>query len=251
MAASQKVGGISSKSWENRETSEEDDGRDTVTLLDVFTGTLREKIVLQQLIVIARLPRHLHDRTEVGAHYERLNFQISKHYIWDHMTGLLLIYPNYLLHIIESSRDVLFSVLKDLKDIQQQTQCLLEAPKVVFMTHGAQSRLFQQWSYKVLDEENPAAKGLEEEDESTETLVCSVLAALQNLSKHLELSKMALPGLLLDKNPELIVPQNVLEKLQARGELLSPQLYLQMYDSPVNIRMTFGQGIQGSCLSTI
>ncbi|KAG7506877.1 hypothetical protein JOB18_017730 [Solea senegalensis] len=128
---------------------------------------------------------------------------------------------------------------------------LLEAPKVVFMTHGAQSRLFQQWSYKVLDEENPAAKGLEEEDESTETLVCSVLAALQNLSKHLELSKMALPGLLLDKNPELIVSQNVLGKLLARGELLSPQLYLQMYDSPVNIRMTFGQGIQGSCLTTI
>ncbi len=68
--------------------------------------------------------------------------------MWDHMTGLLLIYPSCVLHVIEvsftankysqhpsvmkvcdvrccvalsqSSREVLVSVLKDLKDLQQQ-----------------------------------------------------------------------------------------------------------------------------------
>ncbi|XP_051273547.1 testis-expressed protein 47 isoform X2 [Dicentrarchus labrax] len=214
------------------------------------------KIVLQRLIVIARLPHHLADRTELGAHYEKLHFQLSKQYMWDHMTGLLLIYPSCLLHIIESSREVLISVLKDLQEIQQQPECsLLEAPKVVFMAHNHQSRLFQQWSYKVLSEAqavgDTGAKSPEEEEEaSTETLVCTVLSALQKLSEHLETSR-ALPGLVLDETPELIVSQEVLEELWARDELQTPQQHLQMYNSPLNISMDFGQVIRSSCLTTV
>lgn len=213
------------------------------------------KIVLQRLIVIARLPRDLADRTELGAHYEKLNFQLSKLYTWDYMTGLLLIYPSCLLHIIESSREVLVAVLKDLKDMQQQSDgILLEAPKVVFMAHNPQSRLFQQWSYKVLNADQVAgdleAKGVEDEESSTETLVCCVLSALQKLNEQLEISK-APPGSVLDETPELIVPQEVLDQLLAREELQSPQQYLQAYNSPLNISMDFGQVIRSSCLTTV
>ncbi|XP_044036040.1 testis-expressed protein 47 isoform X2 [Siniperca chuatsi] len=212
------------------------------------------KIVLQRLIVIARLPHHLADRTQLGAHYEKLNFRLSKQYIWDHITGLLLIYPSCLLHIVESSREVLVSVLKDLKDMQQQPDCtLLEAPKVVFMAHNPQNRLFQQWSYKVLDADQGdiGAKRLEEEEESTETLVCTVLSALQKMSEHLVISKKALPGSVLDETPELIVSQEVLDKLLAREELQTPQQHLQMYNSPLNISMDFGQVIRSSFLTTV
>ncbi|XP_056221858.1 testis-expressed protein 47 isoform X1 [Seriola aureovittata] len=251
MAAPQKVGSLSLKSWENRDSEVE--GRDTVTMFDVFHGTMREKIVLQRLIVIARLPHDLTDRTELGAHYEKLNFQLSKQYIWDHMTGLLVIYPSCLLHIIESSREILLSVLKDL---QQQTDCsLLEAAKVVFMAHEPRSRMFHQWSYKVLGADQVSgdheAKGHEEEEESTETLVCSVLSALQSLGEHPEISKKTLPGLVLDETPELIMPQEALDKLLDRDELQSPQQFLQMYDSPLNVSMDFGQVIRSRCLTTV
>ncbi|TMS22270.1 Testis-expressed protein 47 [Larimichthys crocea] len=200
------------------------------------------KIVLQRLIVIARLPHRLADRTELGAHYERLNFHLSKQYTFDHITGLLLIYPSVLLHVIESSRDVLLSVLKDLKDLQQETDCaLLEAPKVVFMAHNPESRLFQQWSYKVLNvDQKPGdaeAKEQEEEEDSTETLVCTVLSALQKLGEHLETSKKADRGSVLDETPGLVISQAVLEKLLARADFLTPQEHLQMYDSPLNISM--------------
>nr|CBN81723.1 Uncharacterized protein [Dicentrarchus labrax] len=159
------------------------------------------KIVLQRLIVIARLPHHLADRTELGAHYEKLHFQLSKQYMWDHMTGLLLIYPSCLLHIIE---------------------VLSEAQAVG----------------------DTGAKSPEEEEEaSTETLVCTVLSALQKLSEHLETSR-ALPGLVLDETPELIVSQEVLEELWARDELQTPQQHLQMYNSPLNISMDFGERLE-------
>uniref|UniRef100_A0A3Q1H2F6 Testis-expressed protein 47-like n=1 Tax=Acanthochromis polyacanthus TaxID=80966 RepID=A0A3Q1H2F6_9TELE len=193
--------------------------------------------------MIARLPRDPADRTELGAHYENLNFQLNKRYIWDHITGLLLIYPSCLLHVIESSKDILISVLRDLTVMQQQPDCALMEAKIVFMFHNPESRLFQQWSYKVLDagQITGDSKGLEEDEANTETLVCSVLSVLQKLSEHLEITKKVLPGSALDETPELIVPLKVLDSLLYRDELQSPQEYMQMYDSPLNVNIEFGQ----------
>ncbi|XP_010768261.1 testis-expressed protein 47 [Notothenia coriiceps] len=240
---------ITSFSWDRDSENMEED---SATMFDVFNSHMRERIVLQRLIVIARLPHDLADRTELGAHYERLNFQLSKRYSWDLMTGRLYIYPSCLLHIIESSREVLLSVLTDLKDMQHQTHgALLEAPRVVFMAHHPQSRLFQQWSYKVLEADQvagePGAKALEDEEETTETLVCTVLSGLQKLDK----SKKAVPGSVWEETPELIASQRVLYKLLAREELLTPQQHLQMYNSPLHIHMDFGQVIRSSRLTTV
>ncbi|XP_034715588.1 testis-expressed protein 47 [Etheostoma cragini] len=248
MASSQK---IKSFSWRN------DDEESRMTMFDVCHGEVREKIVLQRLIVIARLPPDA-DPTELGAYYEKLNFQLSKQYIWDHMTGLLLIYPSCLLHVVESSREVLVSVLKDLKDMQQQPAgTLLEAAKVVFMTHNPPNRLFQQWSYKVLSADlgTEVTKGHDEEDEHTETLVCTVLSALQNLGERLKISK-AVPGSGLEKSPEVSqfvenVSQDVVNNLLAREELMTPQQHLQMFNSPLNISMDFGQVMRSGCLTTV
>ncbi|KAK2884464.1 testis-expressed protein 47 isoform X2 [Channa argus] len=233
-------------------TYEEDRGRKT--MFDAVYGTMREKSILQRLIVIAQLPRDA-DRRELGAHYEKLNLQLSKQYMWDNMTGLLLIYPSFLLHVIESSRDILVSVLKDLRDMERQTDStLVEASKVVFMYHDPPSRMFQQWSYKVLETDwagTTQAKGVQEEDETTDTLVLTLLSALQNLSKKLEISKKALSELVLDGTLEAIVPQQTLAKLLVQDELLTPQQYLQMYNSHINISMHFGQVIRSSCLTTV
>ncbi|XP_062298266.1 testis-expressed protein 47-like [Scomber scombrus] len=203
------------------------------------------KIVLQRLIVIARLPHDdlTADRTELGAHYEKLNLKLSKQYSWDHMTGLLLIYPSCLLHVIESSREVLVAVLKDLTEMQQQSDgIVLEAAKVVFMANDPESRLFQQWSCKVLnaDQLDGDLKGAEDEEGNTEGLVCCVLSALQNLSEHLETSK-APPGSVLDETPDLIISQEILNQLLAQEDLQSPEQYLQAYNSPLNISMDFGK----------
>ncbi|KAM4524480.1 testis-expressed protein 47 [Odontesthes bonariensis] len=227
---------------------------DRTTLYDVVYGKMRENIVLQRLIVIARLPHDLADGTELGAHYENLNFQLSKQPVWDPITGLLLIYPTCLLHVIESSREILISVLKDLKDQQQQPDGSLLEAKIVFMAHNLQTRLFQQWSWKALNADQVAgngAAGHDEDDDATESLICSVLSGLQNLSEHLDISKKIPPGSVLDETPKLIVPQSILEKLLGRIELNSPQQYLQMYNSPLNISIEIGQVNLRSFLPTV
>ncbi|XP_056285226.1 testis-expressed protein 47 isoform X2 [Pseudoliparis swirei] len=230
-------------------TTEDDNEENPATMFDVFHREMRERIVLQRLIVIARLPHDLDDRTEPGAHYEKLNFQLSKQYILDPMTGLLLVYPSCLLHVIESSRDVLVSVLKDM---QQPDGAFMEAPKVVFLAHDPQSRLFPKWSHKVLDADQWAgvSRGGEEEEESTESLVCAVLSALQTLGERLEASQKD-PGAMLDEAPELVVSQTVLHKLLTRDELQTPRQHLQMYNSPINICASAGRVARSSCLATV
>lgn len=57
----------------------------------------------------------------------------------------------------------------------------------------------------------------------------------------LSVDSKAVPGSVLDETPELIISQEVLDKLLARDELQTPQQHLQMYDSPLNIDMDFGK----------
>ncbi|XP_024140935.1 testis-expressed protein 47 [Oryzias melastigma] len=246
MAASQKVNITFSDDLE-----EEEDG---VTMLDVVWGQLREKVVLKQLIVIARCKQDLAEKEELGAHYENMIFRLSKQHKWDHITGLLLIYPLYMLHIIEAPRDILTFILRNFKVEEQQPEGALLEAKIAFVTQKLQSRLFQQWSYKVVNvsqARGDAVQGKADGDKTTEILVCDVLSSLQKLGAQLDLQKKVLPGSVLDKNPHLIVPQRVLEKLLGREELLTPEQYLLMYNSPLNIKIEFGETMSRSFLSTI
>jgi len=117
---------------------------------------------------------------------------------------------------------------------------------------------------KVLDADQWAgvSRGGEEEEESTESLVCAVLSALQTLGERLQASQKVCstfhmklqfdsvsmgfvflpedPGAMLDEAPELVVSQTVLHKLLTRDELQTPRQHLQMYNSPINICASAG-----------
>ncbi|KAK5620431.1 hypothetical protein CRENBAI_024297 [Crenichthys baileyi] len=216
-----------------------EDGEDITTMFDMVYGRMNEKVVLQQLIMVARLPFDPADRTELGARYENFNVHLSKQHMWDQgITGLLLIYPSCLLHVIEASECILGCFLKDLQATQQHADFACLEAKIVFMSHNLKSRQFQQWSYMVLDAglvaRIPVVRRPEEDEESIESLVCSVLTPLQ---------KLVLPGSVLDENPELLIPPVILENLLGRDELLSPQQYLELYQSPLNISMNLDKPI--------
>ncbi|XP_032431216.1 testis-expressed protein 47 isoform X2 [Xiphophorus hellerii] len=222
-----------------------EDDEERKTLFDVVYGRKSEKVVLQQLTMVAQVPRDSADRTELGARYQNLLTQLTKQHKLDYgITGLLLIYPTCLLHIIEASEYMLDCFLNELQATQEQPECNLLEAKIAFMWHSLESRQFKQWSYKVLTADqidvNPVFTRLEKVEESIETVVCRVLTPLQKLVTHLETSK-DLPGAILDNKPEFLNPPEVLEELLDRDELLSPQQYLQMYHSPLNISIDLGQ----------
>ncbi|XP_012732433.2 testis-expressed protein 47 isoform X2 [Fundulus heteroclitus] len=230
-----------SNSWNAMEEEE-----DRSTMFDAVYGRMTEKVVLQQLIMVARLPCDPADRTELGASYENFNVHLSKQHMWDQgITGLLLMYPTCLLHVIEASEHMLNCFLKDFQAMQQQPDCTQLEAKVVFVGHNLEGRQFQQWRYEVMnagpDDGNPLVRMLDEDEDSIESLVCSVLTSLQNLVPHVETIDKAFPGSVLDENQEILIPAVILEMLLGRDELLSPQQYHQMYHNPLNINPEYGQ----------
>ncbi|XP_027885204.1 testis-expressed protein 47 isoform X1 [Xiphophorus couchianus] len=263
-----------------------EDDEERKTLFDVVYGRKSEKVVLQQLTMVAQVPSNSADRTELGARYQNLLTQLTKQHKLDYgITGLLLIYPTCLLHIIEASEYMLDCFLNEFQATQEQPDCNLLEAKIAFMWHSLESRQFKQWSYKVSSlhlflemprdvsadtirvfffsavtfvcvvlklpvilqvltanqiDVNPVFTRLEKVEESIETVVCRVLTPLQKLVTHLETSK-DIPGAILDNKPEFLNPPEALEELLDRDELLSPQQYLQMYHSPLNISIDLGQ----------
>ncbi|XP_072312981.1 testis-expressed protein 47 [Eucyclogobius newberryi] len=217
--------------------SEEPEETQTWSMLDVTLERIREKILLQRLFLTAQLPNGLGDRTELAAHYEKLSLQLSKRFPWDNVTGLLLLYPSCLIHVIESSKDVFVTILEDLIELQQTSDCVsIEASKIVFMAHSPHSRQFQQ--YKILHADVGPARGTKElVKEPTETLVLQVLSSVNTIAKQLEQAKRTEGGSALK---DLGMSPDVLISLTTRADLQTPQEYLKLYNSPLHFSMDFG-----------
>ncbi|KAI1886593.1 hypothetical protein AGOR_G00197410 [Albula goreensis] len=212
------------------------------------------KFLLHRLIVIGRISPELADKRDVGGHYEKLSQHLQRRYHADAFTGLLLLYPSHLVHIVESSSEVLVAILRDLQGMQANPHsALIVEPRVLVVSHDLRSRLFQDWSYKVLD--LPATTLTDRRNrEPIETLVSGTLKLILKLGSHLlKTRKDSDPSAqpLLEQVPELIVPQDVLGQLLERGELLTPQQYLQAYHTPLNVCLNSGHTFGSVCPNTV
>ncbi|XP_053715907.1 testis-expressed protein 47 [Synchiropus splendidus] len=244
MASKMKARALKCKSGKKEQSDEEEEGEERLTVFDVVHGKFREAVVLQRLIVVARLRGDPSDREKVGVHHEKLMARLRKVHVQYLTTGLLLLYPSSLLHVIETSRDVLVPVVQDLVALQQRPDSFLsEDPRMVLLPQAYESRMFKQWSYKVLDPPQGGV-GLDDDEVSTVHLFLSVLKSLENLGQLQDQTTAPL-GAVLDANPKLLVNQALLNKMATRDELLTPRQYLDTYSSELSINMNFGQQTLG------
>ncbi|XP_051958226.1 testis-expressed protein 47 [Xyrauchen texanus] len=203
-------------------------------------GTVRKKFLLHRLIVVGRLPSGLKDRRTVGVHYEKLNQSLQRSRPGEDITGLLLLYPEHTLHVIECSTETLQSVLQDLRHMQGDLHSgLILEPRVLLVSHNLPSRLFQQWNYKLLSESD-SSRPVGSEDQSSEKLVSETLHQLLSLGCHLLnireqiTGSKEIPEQLLKDASELIPPQAAVSRLVQMESLLSPMHYLSTYFSPLH-----------------
>ncbi|XP_044310016.1 testis-expressed protein 47, partial [Varanus komodoensis] len=198
-----------------------------------------KKSLLHRLIFLAKISPDLADKRDLAAYWEQLFTSLpSCGYQGEGVTGLLLLYPTYVVHILEASSDVLYSILRDLRDVEQQQRVLILDAKILIMSHNLPIRLFQQWNYKVLNMPGTQLGYDMPHEEPAEAIVCECLAVLLKLGMHLQKypkSPKNLPDTILEKVPELIVPQGTICYLLECQELLSPAEYLHLFDSPVDI----------------
>ncbi|XP_061469370.1 testis-expressed protein 47-like [Rhineura floridana] len=242
--------------WEKQEALPSEEER--TSLLDqllherAHSGPEETKSLLHRLIFLSKISPDLADKRNLAEYWEQLFVSLQRYYYQSEgVTGLLLLYPTYVVHILESSSEVLYAVMRDLRDMEQQQRVLVLDAKILVMSHNLPVRLFQQWNYKVL---NVPGRYREEDaphEEPVEALITECLTTLLKLGKHLlkyPKSPKNLPDTILQKVPELLVPQDTICHLLECQELLSPAQYLHIYDSPVNILMDSGSARKDSLL---
>ncbi|KAM4663079.1 testis-expressed protein 47-like isoform 2-T2 [Discoglossus pictus] len=198
------------------------------------------KSVLNRLIFVSKLSWQLADKRDLAElwveHFQKYNQT-------DSVTGLLLLYPLHTIHIIESSSDVIYCVLRDLCETRKPgVRNLVLEPRILIVSHNIPERLFSQWSFKVLDFLKPQPE-VKYTEESTYRLVRDSLRKLLQLSKHIAKypkGSMNIPDIVFVRAPDLVIPESSIVRLLQCTDLLTPQQFLEAYDSPVNVLMDSG-----------
>lgn len=207
------------------------------------------KSLLHRLVFLAKISPELADKRDLGEFWDRHFMSLQRYYQGESVTGLLLLYPAYAVHVLESSSDALYSVLKTMKEMKKQgNSALLLEPRILVMSHNIPTRLFHHWNYKVLNVPG-SHLGYANQGELLENIIGECLTKLLKFGVHLLKYPKAskhLADSIIEKVPELIIPQATISHLLQCKELLTPEQYLRTYTAPINILMDSGH-VFGSC----
>ncbi|CAM4712566.1 unnamed protein product [Leuciscus chuanchicus] len=244
------------------------DGKKRYTDTEKAPGEGRLKFLLHRIITVGRLSRGLTDRTDVAsvfqqilfliqftfisialfhispfymikAHFERLKVRIQRSRPGEEVTGVLLLYPEHTLIVIECSTEALLCVLQDLRHMEEDLHSgLILTPRILLVTHDLHSRLFQQWNYTLVNEsESDGRRTIDSEDQTlvSETLsrVLRLGRLLLNAAEHMKGSTV-IPDEVLQDVSDVIPPQAAVCRLVQMEALLSPARYMNTYHSPLH-----------------
>ncbi|XP_078520956.1 testis-expressed protein 47-like isoform X2 [Lissotriton helveticus] len=181
----------------------------------------QHRFILHRLFYVADKSEARIDYRDLSGYHDRLFHNIVKTHLGEAISGLLLIYPMTIVHILESSIDVLYCVLQDLVEMQKRN-----------------SILFPQWYFRII---SLPVRYMEEslEGQSMESVVMDSLTQLLKLSVFF--SKTARIGSkgpgenLHDVAPQLLLREATVSYLCASKEWLTPDQFLAQYNKPVQI----------------
>ncbi|XP_069124645.1 testis-expressed protein 47-like isoform X2 [Argopecten irradians] len=203
--------------------------------------TMGLKNLIHRFVYIAKLKQSVDDRTEVGNHYERFfkNLQ-NVHQSSEVVTGLLLVYLKHVVHIVETSTDLITETVKDIQANINDSSGYFDSSKILIISHDIPHRLYGQWSFRTLDIQAARMESYDS-NESTDKIVIDLLTQLLKLGNHLaKTPKQNLKNLmdsLHERVPDLLPQQGVLHYLCEDNDpcIIRPQDYLDMYEKPFDV----------------
>ncbi|XP_048088584.1 testis-expressed protein 47-like isoform X1 [Alosa alosa] len=188
-----------------------------------------KKFFIHRLVYIAKLNS---DEHTIAGHYEQFVAKIQKNNQPEGITGLLLIYPEYIVHLIETSSEILALLLKDLCDVEQRGNPLLKDTRVLVVSHCLFSRMFTSWAPQIL------TMTLSLQDSETQIEPEELLAQIYKLCISIQKTKDC-KSEMLEERAVLMVEEAVRHMCQS-AVLRSPSEFLQVYGKPINILMDSG-----------
>ncbi|XP_062999488.1 testis-expressed protein 47 [Elgaria multicarinata webbii] len=197
-----------------------------------------KKYLLHRLFFVAML-REERCHAEITAYHEQLFQKISKFHLGEPASGVLLIYSQCVLHILEASSGTLYHILMDLAAFESQGPvALLQDIKILVVSHNIPTRLFSQWYATTV--EVPVTLEDVTQSQTTEEVITECLSLILKLGIYLATLKVGNKGLsdcLHTAVPELLIPAETIGYLCRAKECLSPGEFLKMYNSPLQPNM--------------
>ncbi|XP_054762924.2 testis-expressed protein 47-like [Lytechinus pictus] len=211
-----------------------------LNLLEVIeerNRALNKKSLLHRLVYVAKLTDSLPEKRVLGAHYEKQFKNWQNQYQGEGATGMLLVYPHHFVHLVESSSEMLMALIRDLRDLIQ-SNTLVEESKILVVSSNVPTRLFSQWSFRVLN--LPESRLQEyETSEPIEKLAPECLALMLKLGSYLskqpKITLKTVMDQLHEKVPDLLIPQDLIGYLLFTPDLCTPAEFLNKYDKPMDV----------------
>ncbi|XP_032086934.1 testis-expressed protein 47-like [Thamnophis elegans] len=214
------------------------------TLLSALEERRRQqqkKYLLHRLILVAMLQENANEE-EITDYHEQLFQKISRCHLGEAASGVLLIYSQSILHILEASSGTLYHILMDLTLFEHQgAEALLRDIKILVMSHNIPTRLFSQWNATKV--EVPVTLEDVTQSQTIEEVITECLTLILKLGVYLATLKVGNKGLgecLHTAVPELLIPAETIQYLCRSQECLSPVEFLKMYNNPLQPQMDAG-----------
>ncbi|KAM3826837.1 testis-expressed protein 47-like [Vipera latastei] len=211
------------------------------TLLSALEERRRQqmkKYLLHRLIFVARLQENASEG-EITDYHEQLFQKISRFHLGEAASGVLLIYSQSILHILEASSGTIYHILMDLALFEHQgAAALLRDIKILVMSHNIPTRLFSQWNATKV--EVPVTLEDVTQSQTTEEVITECLTLILKLGVYLATLKVGNKSLgecLHTAVPELLIPAETIQYLCRSQECLSPTEFLKMYNNPLQPQM--------------
>ncbi|KAM4024223.1 testis-expressed protein 47-like [Anomaloglossus baeobatrachus] len=213
-------------------------GLPRVSALTALLEAQHMKSITHRLIYAAKIsPEQAHGR-DIPDHYERLFHRLIKSNLGESISGLLLLYPGCVIHMLEASSEILTGIIQDLIQIQTQgANSLLQDTKLLVISHNIRSRLVPQWHFRTVRRPTQYL-GDFGSGQSEEAVVEECLTLMLKLGMFL--SQILRPGStdpggnLHDLAPDLLVREENIDFLIRSETFLTPEKFLKMYNKPVN-----------------
>lgn len=210
------------------------------TFVDSVSG--EEKNLIHRMYVISKIGDGGSNRNEIGNHFDHFFKQLRNDLQSEAITGLMLIYMKYIVHVLECSADVLLVLAKELFNQEDKSDGFTAVSKILIISHDIPQRQYQGWSYRTLDIVEPGIETYEP-TETSENLVIELVSQLLRLgaflSKQPKLNLKNIMDSLHEKVPELLPQQSVVHYLLEDSDpcTMTPDEYVNIYEIPFDIVM--------------
>jgi len=211
-----------------------------VSLLDIAVqraAELQRKTMIHRLITVGRLKDDQESRPEFGEQLQAIVKSYSERgQELDTITGLLLIYPNFFVHILEARDRVIEDVLCSMATWVVDED-LVTATKVVLCTRHIPERLFTGWNFRLLSvadiraDESLAKMDIKAMMQQVLTKMCGLSYEFTKLPKRLKSSEL---DQLTVKYQQFLLSQDMISSLLASKDLLTSEEFLTRYSSPLH-----------------